>query len=354
MKKVLIIYNRIWPYRVPIFNILNKNYDLTVTYSIDKLFDEPVDFKVKKLPGHQLSRFFVHKDSLHKLCKEYDVVVGYGDIGWLSLMRLLFIKNRKYKIILWGIGVRASYDSNYGEKTKWDSVRYYLMRKTDAILFYSKDPIPIYLKEGFMEEKLHVANNTVLVNPILEQKERRTILFIGTLYKQKKIYELLNSYLEVYNLQKDIPNLEIIGGGDEYENITDWITENKLTNNVFLRGKIFDEKVLCNYFSEAIACISPGQAGLSVLKSMGYGVPYISKKNAITGGEIFNIENGVSGLLYENNEDLKDIILDICNHKEKFIQMGVKAKEHYDSYRKPEDMAKGISDAIEYVSKNKI
>lgn len=353
MKKVLIIYNRIWPYRIPIFNLLSKHYDLTVTYSIDNSFDDEVDFKVKKLPGYKLSRFFIHKDSLDDLCKDFDVVIGYGDIGWLSLMKLLFIKNRKYKIILWGIGVRASYNNNYGEKTKWDKVRYYLMKKTDAILFYSKDPIPIYLKEGFEKEKLHVANNTVLVNPILKEVDRDTILFIGTLYKQKKIYELLNSYFEAYKISDELPNLEIIGSGDEYQNIANWIKENSLTAKIFLRGKIFDEKILCKYFSAAIACISPGQAGLSVLKSMGYGVPYISKKHAITGGEIFNIENGINGVLYEKDAELKDIIVDISRNRNKYIDMGINAQMFYYNYRKPEDMANGIIKAVEFVCNSK-
>jgi len=155
LKKVLVLYNRIWPYRIPIFNLLSKKYDLTVSYSIDKSFDGEVDFEIKKLTGRQYSRFFVHHDSLHNYCKDFDVVVGYADIGWLSLMRLLFKKNRSYKIVLWGIGVRASYNSNYGEKNNWDRVRYYLMRKADAVLFYSSDPIKKYLAEGFKKEKLH-------------------------------------------------------------------------------------------------------------------------------------------------------------------------------------------------------
>lgn len=351
MKKVLIIYNRIWPYRIPIFNILAKKYDLTVTYSYDTEFNQDVDFKVVHLPGrHYFGRFFVHQDSLHQLSKEFDVVIGYSDIGWLSLMALLFKKNRPYKLTFWGIGVRASYDNKYGSKTKWDYVRYYFMKKADAVIFYSKQPIEIYLKEGFQREKLHVANNTVLVNEINKSKTRENILFIGTLYKQKRIYELLESYKEAKLVNKNVPNLDIIGGGDEFNNIKTWIIENNFSTNVFLRGKIFEEDILCDYFSSAIACISPGQSGLSVLKSMGYGVPYISKVDAITGGEIFNIENGKSGILYDHESDLTNIIIDIAENKEKYITMGINAKNHYENERKPSDMAKGLADAIEYVS----
>ena len=351
MKKVLILYNRVWPYRIPIFEILNNRYDLTVSYSIDDSFNEDVNFKVVKLAGKQYSRFFIHKDSLHKYCKNFDVVVGYGDIGWLSLMRLLFKRKRTYKIILWGIGVRASYNSNYGEKSHWDRVRYYLMRKADAVLFYSDDPVEIYLNENFKKEKLHVANNTVHVNKIDENVQRNTLLFIGTLYKQKKIYSLLESYKEAKKEKHDVPKLNIIGYGNEYENIKKWIDENNFQDDIYLLGKIFDESQLSKYFSEALACISPGQAGLSVLKSMGYGVPFITKKNAITGGEIFNIKNLENGVLYEDDSELKDIILDIANNQSKYIEMGIKAKDHYDACRKPGDMATGISEAIEYVSK---
>lgn len=350
MKKVLILYNRIWPYRIPIFEFLNEKYDLTVSYSIDKSFAGDVGFKVKKLPGRQYTRFFVHKDSLHNYCKEFDVIIGYGDIGWLSLMRLLFKRNRTYKIILWGIGVRASYDSNYGEKNIWDTVRYFLMRRADAVLFYSNDPIKTYLKEKFKKEKLHVADNTVKVNRIDTAVQRDTILFIGTLYKQKQIYSLLESFKMAKKENDMIPILNIIGDGEEYENIKNWIIENNFEESIYLKGKIFDEDQLCHFFSKALACISPGQAGLSVLKSMGYGVPFITKKNAITGGEIFNIHHGANGVLYDIDEELKDIILDITQNQMKYIEMGVKAKKHYDDYRKPVDMANGIIKAIEFVS----
>ena len=345
------MYNKIWPYRIPIFNLLAKEYDLTVSYSLGEVPNQKIDFKVVHLPGKQHSRFFLHDAPLNDFCKNFDVVVGYGDIGWLSLMRLLFIRNRSYKIILWGIGVRASYTSNYGEKNIWDKVRYFLMRKADAVLFYSKDPIDIYLDKKFQAEKLHVADNTVLVNPIEPGNERNILLFIGTLYKQKRIYELLDSYKSAKTVNPDVPELYLIGHGEEFNSIQNWVAENSLENSIFLLGKIFDEITLCHYFSRALACISPGQAGLSVLKSMGYGVPFITKKNAITGGEIFNIENGNTGVLYDHDKDLMKILLDITSDRVKYIEMGNRAKDYYDNFRKPSDMANGIIKAIEYSSK---
>jgi glycosyltransferase involved in cell wall biosynthesis len=108
-------------------------------------------------------------------------------------------------------------------------------------------------------------------------------------------------------------------------------------------------------FQKTLACISPLQGGLSVLESMGYGVPYITDANAITGGEAFNIVDGKTGLRVNNMsiDKLKDIILDISSNKQKYIEMGNNAYKHYWSCRKPEDMAQGVIDAIEYAISKK-
>ena len=348
-KKVLLVQNMISPYRTPIYNLLNKDYELTVAYSSGQTPKMELDFKVIKLPIYKITRFIIHKNSLYYYCNEFDVVIGMSDISWLSIMALSFKKNRKFKTILWGIGVRASYDTKYGEITMWDKVRYFLARKADALLFYSSFPLKRYLENGFENSRLFVANNTVKVNSNCEEVVRKNILFIGTLYKQKNIYALLNSYLKASQCTKAIPQLVIIGDGDEYQNILEWIKDNNLINKVLLKGKIFDEELLSSYFSSALACISPGQAGLSVLKSMGYGVPFITQKSAITGGEIFNIDNGKTGILYDNDQELRNIILDITENTNKYIEMGKSAKLFYDSNRKPSDMVEGMSSAINFV-----
>ena len=106
--------------------------------------------------------------------------------------------------------------------------------------------------------------------------------------------------------------------------------------------------MLGRYFSAAIACVSPNQAGLTVLKSMGCGVPYITRRDAITGGELFNITHGVNGVLYDKPDELKGILLDLTEHPETYMLYGRNARAHYEVSRKPEDMVTGFLAAIAY------
>jgi len=349
-KKVLILYNNLFHYRIPIFNILAERYDLTVAYSFGKDTREELKFKTLKLPVLKFKRLVLHKDNIFRLCQKFDVVIAYGEINFLKYSTLPWHRKRRFKVVFWSIGVSTTHKKGFNEVKQKDKVRDVFYKKADALVFYSDYPIPEYLERGFQKEKLFVAPNTVQVEDFREaQRQKDSILFIGTLALRKGLLSLLENYKSALALDKSLPVLNIIGGGDEFETVETWINVNKIQKNIILHGPIFDVAQKAAFFRKAYACISPNQAGLSVLESMGYGVPFITCKDAITGGERLNITDGLNGVLFENVNQLHEIILDISKFPQKYIAMGQNAQEYYWNCRKPEDMANGLVDAIQYV-----
>lgn len=352
-KKVLILYNKLFHYRIPIFNILAEDVDLTVAYSQGEGSNDGLSFKIIKLPIYKYKRIVLHKNNIYKICQNYDVVIAYGDIAWLSLSTLTFYPNRNFKVIFWSIGVSASYDKKYDAISKWDKIRNFFYKKADALIFYTDYPFKKYINSHFDSNKLFVACNTVEVaNKGKNDKIKDSLLFIGTLYMQKGILIILENYKNAYQINKNILSLNIVGGGADYNLIDNWIKENGLSEKIFLHGPVYDVHAKAVFFNRAFACISPMQAGLSVLESMGYGVPFVTMHDSITGGERLNIHDGNNGVLLNHISDLRDVLLDITYNNEKYLEMGKNAFEYYNNCRTPRHMSNGLLGAINYVLSN--
>jgi glycosyltransferase involved in cell wall biosynthesis len=358
-KKVLLIQETLSNYREPIYEIISKHVDLTLAYVVDNQLINN-SFSVIKLPYIKISKLY-YNTHLIKICNQYDVVIILPHLKLIRLLSLPFYK-RHFKVITWSIGVKASYTYIFSITNKphgfYGLLYMYLIKKSDAFIFYMEATANYWLKYiDVPKEKMFVAHNTVAVHPFDKlpvYSKRNTILFIGTLYKQKGIEELLIAYKKAYSLEKKIPKLLIIGNGPEFDSIISFISEHKLINQVEVLGAIFDEAILMEHFFHSILCVSPTQAGLSVLKSMGYGVPFVTRIDSITGGERLNIINGENGILYNNQDDLTNILIEIIRNPEKFKKMSTNAREYYINYATPEKMAQGALDAINYViEKNK-
>ena len=347
---VLVLYNRVWHYRVPIFNLLNERVNLDVAFT-DGEPSQFGKFKQRKLKKLQVGKFVFIKDNLTKLCSNYDAVVIIGQIAWLNYSLLPFSKNRSFKVIIWSIGVSASYTKRFDQIKRYDWLRNFFYRRADALIFYSDYPIKKYLNKGFKRDKLFVANNTVAVTKhILNQNKqsKKSILFIGTLYKAKGIRELIKAFHNALKTIKTERILEIIGDGPDFDYIKKYVDDNHLSGRIILHGAIFEESIKKEIFQRSIAVISPYQAGLGVLESFAYGVPFVTYNNSFTGGERFNIIDHYNGLLYDPSKmGLLQVFIEILSDKFDFTTMGNNAYKYYWENRTPEQMANILYKAIE-------
>lgn len=357
--KVLILQHEISRYNSPIYSLIAKDVDLTLGYFKKDASDGEVNYAKHRFETRNLWKF-VWLKGMFSYCKNFDVVIFDCNPVCLSMFLIPFVC-RKFKAVPWTIGVRASYKRRYVLPFPKKGLYYRLMnavfRKSDAVVFYMGAPIPYWVTKRLPKEKFFVAHNTVQVieEGIDWEKPRTSITFVGSLYAEKKADELVRAYLEAIAGfdAAQVPQLEIVGDGALRNDLEALVREKGMQDKVIFHGGVFEETRLRDIFSRTLVSISPDQAGLSVLKSMGYGVPFVTRHDAITGGERLNIQDGSNGYLYHSYEDLVSLIRESIQSPEKFLQLGRNARAYYEKNATPQNMANGFLNAVAYALKSK-
>ena len=350
MVKLLILQNELSAYNVPVYNIIAEQYDLTVGYYQKDKSKEECKFTKKHFETKTLGPLCFVK-GLRKFAKDFDVVSIIPDMHVVSYCLIPFLPH-SYKLTNWSIGFRVSYVHPYVTSRKHTLADYVfkkIISHCDASIFYMEKAKEFWRGTNLVLKKVFVAPNTTKVQSIeVDPAKKKNFLFVGTLYKGKGLDLLLQAYKKAVDVASIDNELHIVGDGEERQSIEYYVKKNNLESKVVLHGAIFDEVLLAQLFSEALLCISPTQGGLSCPKSMGYGVPFVTKTSAITGGEIYHITPGVNGIMYQNDDELEGILIEASQHPDKYLEMGSKAKEYYDNNATIYHMAKGAMAAFSY------
>lgn len=354
-KKVLILQQFMMKYRETLFNILAEEYDLTVCYTKD-CSNTPGkrNFREVVLPVSKIGPFNILK-GLSRETRKADVIICNTDFHMPQYLIQPFIKGKR-KVIFWGIGFRASYTVLYDTERKHnllDHITGFLMNHADANVLYMAEAKKFWKKGEVAKEKLFVAPNTTPVEEIDDTAERNTVLFVGSIRKEKGIDKLIDSFAKASaNNRNSGIRLSIVGGGDKNleEALKKQAEESGISDLVTFHGPVFEEKELAKHFNRAIACVSPDQAGLTVAKAMGYGVVMLTKHTAITGGELYHIKHGETGVLIDSDDELTETLSDMMANKENYLNMGKKAREYYLDCATPRHQAQGFFDAIRFAT----
>lgn len=342
--RVLIGYNYILHYRLPLFNRLAERYDLTVLHSGKQMRGREEKFTEIIVPVYKVGPLHMQPDFIRESkSTKYDVVIALFDVAWISTLISFLIRNKNKKYILWGAWITGSRLANM--------LRLRLTKMANANIFYTHEARHDFENRGIVKEKMYVANNTFDVgeqiqsylNPIKD-----CILFVGSLDKRKQLDVLGIAFKRIIPEIPENIKLLIIGDGRERDNIVTFYESLKIGDRVEIIGAINNNELLRDYYRRAIASVSFGQAGLSVLQSLGYGVPFITKKNAISGGEITNIKHLKNGILCEDStDDLAIYLTKVCNDLAFARELGLNAFNYYKLYCSMDNMAQGFIDAIE-------
>jgi glycosyltransferase involved in cell wall biosynthesis len=354
MKKIrlLTFQQIIEPYRFKFYEALKHDERFQVTGCSNRQAQEPETFGYQKLKVVSIGTLKFQYGHWKKIFSgEVDVVIASFDLHVVSNILLMVIcKFKKIGFCWWGLG--------FGKSKMLKPLRVLLVNLADGLVVYEESAKREFIEQGISPEKIFVKHNTVYVEkPAINRvpSKRDTFLVVGTLSPRKEIGELIRAFASKRN---DIPknvSLSIIGEGSDKVNLELLASSLEVSDRVIFHGKIQDESLLQPHFNRAIAMVHPGQAGLSVLHAMAYGVPFVTKNGAISGGEIENIESGINGVLYSGDVDeLAEIISGLALNREESVKLGENSFVHYTEHRSMEHMAQNYLAAAAYAYNKKI
>lgn len=327
MKVCFVLDHRLMHYRIPFFQRLASEYDVYVI-SRGPILRGDFDFK-------QITARYTKIGSMEfvrvKYPEDFSVLVVMQNLRLIQYWLLPFMFWRRFAFVFWGIGVSSS--GGLGKKRGLlTTIRDFVSSFSDGIGFYSNYPLPFYSEKT--KKKAVVVGNTV-ESPLSENMSRRPkdcFLFIGSLDIRKGLpllFECFRLYLSELADGSSVKLLRVVGDGPARGELEALASSLGIRGSVCFEGAVLDPKMKRQFFASAAAVISPLQAGLSVTESFSFGVPFVTHKTPISGGEYLSIAQGENGFLFETEEELVRVLVCLGMDSRERVQLGDKAYEFY-------------------------
>jgi glycosyltransferase involved in cell wall biosynthesis len=373
--KVLLIGNLCAHYRVKLFELLDKMFDIKFLFFSEgeKYYDGQRylgDFKGQYLWGVNLiPKVRINPGLIYELLfYDYDILIKCINSPLLLFLSFVISKIRGKKFILWtGIW---HHPATLFHKFFFPFVKF-IYRHVDAIGVYGTHVKKYLLSLGIDEKKIFIfqkaADNT-LYNKIvsLEQMlslrhklniaDRKVILYVGRLEEVKGIDYLIEAYRK---LGRNDTTLILIGRGNYRERLEHLAAAHGLNGNVLFMDYVDNDK-LCTYYSIADVFILPSVTtktfkepwGMVINEAMNQGCPIVTTDavGAAAGGLV---RNGINGFVVpeKNSEALRDALDNILNNENLKNKMRANSKRAVAEYT-VERKAEGFKEAIAFVNAN--
>lgn len=349
LKICFILDHKLMNYRIPFFESFHeRGCEITVFHNGEEI---QKNYLFSQIPIKNIKLWKFEYRKLPSL-KRFDIVVHMQNLRILNLWLLTLNPFRKYKVIHWGIGTSSSKGLSR-EKTLVSRIRNCLTFFSSAQILYSDFPLPLFSRQN--QEKTFIGNNTIY-NPSssdFSSYKKDSLLFIGSLNERKGLNILIESFSSLIKSGSfnNIKHLFIVGDGPLRDNLINLTNSLGVSRYIHFTGNINDSVEKSFLFQRAFFCVSPLQAGLSVLESFSFGVPFITFKNAISGGEHLNVKNNENGFLVTSSQELYNVLYEIDKNPETARIFGENAFRFYQNHRKISNMVDAFMDAFNFVSK---
>lgn len=350
-KRVLILMDMpLFPYRIYAYNELaERGYELTVVSVSKKAekYEIPLKFEHRVMTPKRIGPFKVLEGFKKHDFDGYNTIIVDPNLRMLDYYGFY---NKKYwkRLIGWG---HLTGRTSANKIAEW--VRYHFFNKFPALVFYDYQTRDSYIEHGFSAEKLFVANNTQYVAPetVHPNEERYYFLYVGRIQVRKGIDLALRAFAKIKKQYNDTQLEFVVVGGGDAEPLKKIAVVEGISDLVRFAGPVHDQTKLGEYFSHAIAYVSPGHVGLGVLHSFACGVPVITCTGRLHSVEVNNCKPDNSMLVPYTVEDIASAMGKLYSDKDFQIKMSENAYKHYWENCTIDKMVDGIDNAIKYIEK---
>lgn len=243
--------------------------------------------------------------------------------------------------VLWGHAWSRS-----GRNSKSEFVRRGMKRLASTILTYTQTEQREVCED--MPNKHVVSAPNAIYNASEMQysgstETRKSFLYVGRLIPAKKVDVLLRGY-SAYRAQGGSAKLRVVGGGPELDRLKALANELAIVDGLYFEGHVSDQDQLRNWYRQAIATISPGYVGLSLLQSLSFGLPMIVSRDEPHAPEIEAAVEGFTVRFFDTGKphDLATAMAEIEANLPELHQKAFNMVEFCRTRYSVEAMAEGI------------
>lgn len=238
----------------------------------------------------------------------------------LSSWVVLLVRHaRGRKTVLWGhVWSRA------GRTSRTERVRGMMRRLADVLVVYTET-------EAQTARSLRGSHRVVAAANALYSKaelgpppavDRTTdFVYVGRLVEEKQPGILLDAFGRALAQLPADTRLVVVGDGPLRSSLESATHERRLSDRVVFEGHVSGVDDLRRIFRSAIASVSPGTAGLSVIQSLGFGVPTIVSDHAQHGPELEAAVEGDSAIFFDgtSSAELEAALVAVAARRDEWL-----------------------------------
>lgn len=211
---------------------------------------------------------------------------------WIVLVIRRLLNKRT---VLWGHAWPRK-----GKEARTDYLRHVMRTLASEVLVYTHTQAE-ELRRKMQRKVIRAAPNALYAAADMrpERRVRNGFICVGRLVPRKRPLLLLQAFRAIFEQLPAEVDLLIVGDGPERARCERFIKASGMTDRVHLLGHVGDMRRLKRLYSSALASISPGYVGLSVIQSFSFGCPVIVADNEDHSPEIEAVKPGFNAVLFE-------------------------------------------------------